>query len=701
MQKIYFYFAFIFLFLVSPAPSFATAISGGTYPNTIELSDVTISCEAYEKYYRNLFEAAAASQGAYTATLLELNERFGTYSAGHIHSNNTILSKKGKPLPTHTHVKNIECTVRYKDEKVYAGNVNGKDVYETVKVASFDRQNTTIRVRNGYIDQCDIWVANTMKMDIDDCGTGKIIRYFDIKTQCGKYPYTMRFSQTIHVVSTCNFSDAVLDVPKTQHLCGPIKYLNNNQVEFSEAVKPVRLRGGWSSSCGKSTVIHSYRDQVMKISGMDRQYLVVRSWTFEDYCSGEEVKADQKFRIDDTCGDPDPEPDPEPDPDPEEKEPFVVLEELADIEISRDRYEMIYEEVVGNAADLQKMCITDLSAGLLNTLFGTYETDVKYADRGKFNIYTQECEHGLPADTTLQYHNGVIQNKCSQGIEIEQIIGTVFDDCGISGLERKFIVKSKCDSGKDRDTLIQNISIVSPCPLGVAQFAVPADTTICAGLDVDENGVLLLPLDSEPVYSEADGRVFETDYRYVIFYVPDQPDLIQVERIWTYADTCSNDTVTLTQNVELIDTCGGEFIPALGMPDRGQVIRVNKTGQKVTSFMMDEEGRVRMMEPEISVPDIDFNPVSEAVSVSVAEAFPNPFMQSVNLRFDLSRAGPVDVHILDMQGRQIYSGKYEMSEGVQEISFNEDKFSGPGMYLIRVTERDKVWNKKVLLQEKE
>lgn len=698
MQKIYSYSVLIFFVSTFSASFSAAETTGGTYPNTIKLSDVTISCEAYEKYYQNLFEAAAASQGAYSAAMLELNERFGTYSAGRIIFQNTILSKKGNPLPTHTNVKNIECTVRYKDEKVYAGNVNGKDVYETVKVATFDRRNTIVKVRNGYIDQCDIWVANTMKMDIDDCGTGKIIRYFDIKTQCGKYPYTMRFSQTIHVVSTCDFSDAVLDVPKTQHLCGPIKFLNNNRVEFSEEVKPVRLRGGWSSSCGKSTVIHSYRDQVMKMAGMDRQYLVVRSWTFEDYCSGAVLKADQKFRVDDTCGDPDPKPDPEP----EEKDPFMVLAKLGDIEISHDRYEMIYEEVVGSAVDLQKMGITDLSAGLLNTLFGTYETDIKFDNRGRFNVYTQKCEKGLPADTTLQYRNGVIQNKCSKGLDIEQIIGTVFDDCGVSGLIRKFIVKSKCDTGKKRDTLVQNIRIVSPCPLGAAQFTMPADTTMCAGLDVDENGVILLPLDSEPVYSEADGRIFKTDYRYVIFYAPDHPGLIQVERIWTYADTCSNDTVTLSQNVELVDTCGGEFIYALGMPDRGQVIRVDQTGQKVTSFKVDEKGRVRMMEPSgISVSDPDLHSAFEAVAESGAEVYPNPFMQSMNLRFDLSRSGPVDVHILDMQGRKIYSRRHEMVKGVQEISLSEDKFSGPGMYVIQVIEQDKVWNKKVLFQQKE
>src|SRR5699024_67750 len=173
------------------------------------------------------------------------------------------------------------------------------------------------------------------------------------------------------------------------------------------------------------------------------------------------------------------------------------------------------------------------------------------------------------------------------------VLDFVHDKCGIGGLQRKFILKSKCGDEQDRDTLIQNIKIVSPCPLGPAQFRVPADTTICAGLEVDDDGILVLPVDSRPQYMEPDSRGWEIEYKYVIVYSPDHRDLIHVERIWTYADTCSNDTLVLTQNLELIDTCGGEYIMALEREERGQIIRVNKKGQEVSSFMTDEEGRMR------------------------------------------------------------------------------------------------------------
>lgn len=696
MRKLYFFSSFFFLFFFSGDVLQAGDFSIGTYPKIIELSDVTISCEAYEKYYRDLFEAAASSKGAYSHAVIELNEKFGTYQSGRIISNSQILSKNGLSLPTHKNLKNIECTVRYKDEKVYAGNLNGKEMYETVKVAYFDRQNTTVKIRNGYIDQCDVWVAHTMKMEMDDCGTGKIVRYFDVKTQCGKYPYTMKFSQTIHIVSTCNFSDAVLEVPKTQTMCGPIKFLNNNQVDLPKDVRMVRLRGGWTSTCGKSTIIESFKDQVFKISGMDRQYLIVRTWTFQDYCSGKKLSAEQKFRIDDTCGDPDPKPDPDPEPEPDDKDVFEVLSKLGDLEISQEKYEMIYEEVVEKSVELSKMGISDLSSGLLNTLFGTYEVDSKNSDREKFNIYTQGCENGIPHDTILQFRNGVIQNKCSKGLEIEQVLDFVHDKCGIGGLQRKFILKSKCGDEQERDTLIQNIKIVSPCPLGPAQFKVPADTTICAGLEVDDDGILVLPVDSRPQYMEPDSRGWEIEYKYVIVYSPDHRDLIHVERIWTYADTCSNDTLVLTQNLELIDTCGGEYIMALEREERGQIIRVSKKGQEVSSFMTDEEGRIRMDEPDIIEWKGDQLNTSRPMSTTVA--YPNPFTKNVILEFEPSEGGLVEIRILDMQGRQVYSEKYEMDSGAQQIILTEEKFREPGMYNIQVIEKDETWNKKVLFQ---
>src|SRR5690625_868447 len=103
MQKIYCFFSFLFLTLFMSSLSWAEEAPGGFFPKVIELGDVTISCEAYEKYHKDLFEAVDASKGAYTHALIQLNERFGTYHSARIITSTNIRSKNGLVLPISSH----------------------------------------------------------------------------------------------------------------------------------------------------------------------------------------------------------------------------------------------------------------------------------------------------------------------------------------------------------------------------------------------------------------------------------------------------------------------------------------------------------------------------------------------------------------------------------------------------------------------
>lgn len=701
MQKNYLFLPLLFLTFFTNLHSWAEEAPGGFFPKVIELGDVTISCEAYEKYHKDLFEAVDATKGAYSHALIQLNDRFGTYHTGRIISSSNIQSKNGLVLPVFSYVKNIDCQIDYKYEDVYVGIVKGKKVFEKIKVASFNRKNVNQPIRNGYVDHCNIWVAHSMDMKINDCGVGKIIRYFDVKMECGKSSYLRKYSQTINVVATCSFSDAVLEVPKTQEVCGPIKHISGGRVEFSEKVKPVTINGGWASACGESPLVKSYTDMVMKIQGADRQFLVVRSWTFEDYCTGKKLTADQKIRVDGTCGDPEPEPDPKPDPkpDPEDKDPYIVSQKLPDLEISIEKYEMIYKDVVDNSVDLFRMGKEDLSSGLLNTIFGSYEVAGKKVDPGHFNLYTQLCEEGMPQDTALQKENGMIRLQCSKNVNITQVLGFVSGgDCGERGLERRFIVEAECGKEKTTDTLVQKIRIVSPCPLTASQFVVPADTTICEILGMDDDGNYLLPALDDPEYMEADRKVLKSDYSYTITFSSQKPYVTHVERQWTYMDTCALDSVVLRQFIDFVDTCDtGEYVMAQAMPTRGKMVRVSKTGQNVMEVQMDEEGRVKMGEPEpVEAEDVRLEP--ERANHDGDEVYPNPFSQNVNLEFRVMQSGPVNLEILDANGRSIYRNRYDMEQGFQKITLSRDKFQNPGVYIIQMTEEDRVWNRKVVFQ---
>src|SRR5690625_7289556 len=57
-------------------------------------------------------------------------------------------------------------------------------------------------------------------------------------------------------------------------------------------------------------ILYGYGDEN---PGRRSPVMVVRSWTFQDYCTGKKLTADQKIRVHGTRGDPDPKPDPKPD----------------------------------------------------------------------------------------------------------------------------------------------------------------------------------------------------------------------------------------------------------------------------------------------------------------------------------------------------------------------------------------------------
>src|SRR5690625_8021564 len=79
---------------------------------------------------------------------------------------------------------------------------------------------------------------------------------------------------------------------------------------------------------------------------------------------------------------------------------------------------------------------------------------------------------------------------------------------------------------------------------------------------------------------------------------------------------------------------------AQAMPTRGKMVRVTKGGQKVIDVQMDEEGRVKMGEPEpVQTEDTPLEPASPDPSGD--DVYPNPFSQNVNLEFQIMQSGPV------------------------------------------------------------
>src|SRR5690606_18715118 len=270
-------------------------------PKIIKLEDITISCEAYEKYYRDIVEDAAKNNSPKwnAAAKSRLDEAFGTYKTAWIKSPEWIMDMYGKKLPTHKSIRDIECATEYKSEKVYTGT--GHDKWNIKNVPYIVKKEKYNQIRLGYIDDCKIQVTQDIWPELGKCGTGTIIRNFTIGVWCGNSDYTLKLTQKIHIVPSCSFSKEMLNIPDVQWMCAPIKYEDNNHIKLPDYIKPVTLRYGWESSCHSSKVYISYYDRMYKLIQENRQYVIIRTWQFSDYCSGKKIEAEQKIMVDGLC----------------------------------------------------------------------------------------------------------------------------------------------------------------------------------------------------------------------------------------------------------------------------------------------------------------------------------------------------------------------------------------------------------------
>lgn len=656
-------------------------------PKIIKLGDVTISCEAYEKYYRDIVEDAAKNNSPKwnAAAKSRLDEAFGTYKTAWIKSSTWIMDMYGKKLPTHKSIHDIKCETKYKKSSSSHGSYqhSGGSNHEpyVVKKHFYDK------VRLGYIDDCKIKVTQDIWPDLGKCGTGTIIRNFKIGAWCGSHEYTLRFTQKIHVVPSCSFSREMLNIPDVQYMCAPIHYEDKNHINLPDYIVPVTLHKGWDSSCSSSRIYVSYYDRHYKMIQQHRKYVVIRTWVFSDHCTGEKIKAQQKIMVDGLCrDDEDPDnpdkPDDKPDkPDEPDKDTvqFTLLNSLDDIHISHESYLETYKDVVDLSLESFRNGQTELSAELLNAIFGTYEIQSDTNAVDSVTIYSMECNNGNPIDSEFKINNGVIQADCPQKLTIHQKLSAEFTKCGATGLVRQFMVESNCDSVIMRDTFVQKIVFSPTCALTAAVFEIPADTVLCGTVELDTNNHIVLPVNDQPTYIGDSMRSFEVEYKFLLAYSSEDPDRTEVTRVWTYTDTCLNETTMLTQEVIFMDTCQSNLEKAMASEIVRTVSKENIEWGISNEVKMEVLGELNLERTELF-------------------AYPNPFNQEVGINFYLQDKGPVRIRILDSRGQFVSEQKYDLEAGTHRVYLPAVRFNVPGLYILQVVSGDYVENLRVMYQ---
>ncbi|MFA0961705.1 T9SS type A sorting domain-containing protein [Roseivirga sp. BDSF3-8] len=101
----------------------------------------------------------------------------------------------------------------------------------------------------------------------------------------------------------------------------------------------------------------------------------------------------------------------------------------------------------------------------------------------------------------------------------------------------------------------------------------------------------------------------------------------------------------------------------------------------------------RSLVHSIGVTDRTAAPVGE----TMAEAFPNPFTDKVQIRFDLSMEADVTIRIRDIAGREVYKEQSMRSAGSQSLIWSPQASQPEGLYLYEIKAGEQVMKGKVIL----
>ncbi|WP_236980065.1 T9SS type A sorting domain-containing protein [Membranihabitans maritimus] len=677
-------FLFICLFLICVDVGAAEPAWG---PKYIKLSDVTISCDAYEKYYKDIVENAAKNNSSdwNSYSFKKLDEAFGTYKTGWIKSNTWIMGEHGQKLPTHKSVANIKCKTVTKKVKVYDTTYNYV-TWDWVKKTYVEQYKTYEEIRNGYIDDCKIKVYQDIWPDLGKCGTGTIVRRFKIGLWCGNREYKLELKQNIHVVPGCKLSKGMIDVPDVYTVCQSVGYTGARKVDLPDHVPTAKLRYP-IETCSK--ISKGYSDKIYKLIQEDNTWVVIRTWTFSDWCSGTSISADQKIMIIDTCGvKEDPKEDPK-EPDPDDSLDFRELSPLNDLQISYSAYADKYKDIVELALEKYQGGDVELSENLLNSIFGSYSVKNESSDVDSTEIFSENCTNNTPTDTSYFIRDGIIQSDCPDSLDIRQELVSEYTNCGITGLRRDFIIESKCRDSLIIDTLSQHIFFISSCPLSSASFLVPADTVICGVLQKDSLERIILPVNDQPTYVGSEPRSFDSDYKFTVSYSSDEPYKTNVKRIWTFIDTCRGEETMFSQELILVDTCSVEL-----RKEERKVSKSMNPGYAHLSGVVDNN-TIHNTTGLDSRDDYEggFNRENRS------KVYPNPFKGNLNVNINSEGTGKADIRIFDIAGKAIYQSEIQTSAGSNLIDISGGEiFKNPGMYFVRVSSKDFTENFKVIYQ---
>ncbi|WP_236969892.1 malectin domain-containing carbohydrate-binding protein [Membranihabitans marinus] len=267
-----------------------------------KLDDISISCDAYDKYYKSIVELAAEAGSSEDDSILfaQLDELLGTYTIAWADQQNRPTHMDGSLMDVSFDYYNTFCadstvTTTYSDT-THDGYIDWK--YKNVEVAYLEDISNT--ANNGFIGvNCSATITQDIWPILDDCGQGSIMRKFYVTSGCGDKEITRVYVQNIIIKESCPLRPSMFSWPEDTELCLPLTTNSSGNAilplaEVGEV--SYRLPGGCRS------IAIGYQDKIYDVVGSETMKKVLRQYTIKDWCSGVVIKREQVIVVNDTCG---------------------------------------------------------------------------------------------------------------------------------------------------------------------------------------------------------------------------------------------------------------------------------------------------------------------------------------------------------------------------------------------------------------
>lgn len=267
----------------------------------VDLDDITITCDAYAKYYKPVLDLAiqSGSSDQDETVFKHLDNLLGGYQAVWENEKGEPVHMNGDVLPTAFSVVNTVCTDSVKEIRYQDTAHDNTIVWRTRNVPVTILEDVSEAYTRGYIGvNCGAEITQDIWPDLNDCGVGTIMRKFHVTTGCGDHKITKTYTQNITIEPTCTLRKQMISWPDDTQVCMNLTYDANGNANL-----PVSLVGKaeYTFPEGCRMMAIGYDDQVHDVIGNPNMKKVVRTYRVMDWCSGETLEHEQIVVVNNNC----------------------------------------------------------------------------------------------------------------------------------------------------------------------------------------------------------------------------------------------------------------------------------------------------------------------------------------------------------------------------------------------------------------